>query len=324
MQIQMICPAPAGSLYGNRITAVRWARILRELGHRLTISREYAGEPCDLLLALHAYRSADAVLRFRAGFPERPAIIALTGTDVYRDIHRKRKARKALELADRLVLLQPLAREQLAPHLRAKARVIYQSSEKTGGRISSPRDSFDVCVLGHLRWVKDPFRAALASRMLPKLSRVSVLHAGKAMEPEMAERARAEERRNPRYRWLGELPRARARQLIAQSRLLVLSSRMEGGANVISEAVVDGVPVLASSIPGSVGLLGKDYPGYFPVGDTEALARLLARAESDRGFYAALRTRCARLAPMFAPARERRAWRELIRELQTPILPPEH
>lgn len=135
------------------------------------------------------------------------------------------------------------------------------------------------------------------------------------MEPGMAARARAEERRNRRYRWLGGLPRGQVRRLIARSRLLVLSSRMEGGANVISEAVVDGTPVLASRIAGSVGLLGANYPGYFAVGDTRALTRLLARAEGDPRFYRRLKNWCARLAPRFRPARERAAWQKLIAEL---------
>jgi glycosyltransferase involved in cell wall biosynthesis len=142
-----------------------------------------------------------------------------------------------------------------------------------------------------------------------------VLHAGTAMEEGMAETARAEEARNPRYRWLGGMPRWKARRLIAQSRLLVLSSRMEGGGNVISEAAVDHVPVLASRIPGSIGLLGRRYPGYFPFGDTRALASLLRRAETDRAFYAKLKAWCIRLAPMFHPAREQAAWKKLLGDI---------
>jgi glycosyltransferase involved in cell wall biosynthesis len=131
----------------------------------------------------------------------------------------------------------------------------------------------------------------------------------------MARRARAEMARNPRYRWLGELSHARALARLARSRLLVLSSRLEGGANVIGEAAVRGVPILASRIDGSVGLLGADYPGFFPVGDTAALAALLGRAEADATFYARLRRTVAGSAWLFGPQRERRAWRQLLREL---------
>ena len=316
MHIRMICPAPPRSLYGNRVTALRWARILRKLGHRLTISKDYNGEPCDLLIALHARRSADAALAFRRQHPDKPLIVALTGTDVYRDIHRSRKARRTLVIADRLLTLQPMAIEELPRRLRSKARVVYQSATGTGGGPLRRRSRwFDVCVLGHLRDVKDPFRAARAARRLPASSRIRVLHAGEAMEEKMAEAARAEEARNPRYRWLGEIPRRKARWLIRSSRLMVLSSRMEGGANVISEAVVDHVPVLASRISGSVGLLGKDYPGYFPVGDSEGLSRLMWRAESDSRFYARLKSRCSRLAPLFHPSREEAAWKKLLREV---------
>ena len=131
----------------------------------------------------------------------------------------------------------------------------------------------------------------------------------------MGRQARAEDQRNPRYRWLGPLPRWRARRLIRSCRLMVLSSRMEGGANVISEALVEHTPVLASRISGSVGLLGKDYPGYFPVGATKALARLLFRAESDPRFYRDLKARCSQMAPRFQPSRELAAWESLLREV---------
>lgn len=315
MRIRIVCPAPRGTLFGNRISALRWAGVLRELGHRVAIETEYDGAACDVLIALHAKRSAAAVLDFDKEQPDRPVIVALTGTDLYRDIHHSRKAERALEIATRLIVLQPLAHQELAPHLREKVRVIYQSVEKTRGA-KAPSDSvFQVCVVGHLRHIKDPFRAAMAARELPAASRIEIVHAGAAMDEKMARRARAEEQRNPRYRWLGEIPRAKVRRLIASSHLLVLSSRMEGGANVISEAIVDGTPVLASRISGSVGLLGHDYPGFFPFGDTDALRALLLRAETDRSFYRELESRCRRLAPLFRPSRELAAWRALIKEI---------
>src|SRR5262249_46764307 len=152
---------------------------------------------------------------------------------------------------------------------------------------------------GHLRQEKDPLRTALALRHLPANSRIRVTHAGQALSADWAKRARTAGRLDPRYRWLGELPRWQARRLLARSRLLVLSSRMEGGANVISEAIVERVPVLASQISGSIGLLGEAYPGFFPVRDTGALARLLRRAETEPSFYTQLRDWCARLAPRF-------------------------
>src|SRR2546426_94923 len=168
MLIRMMCPAPPGSLYGNRGTAERWAAILRSLRHRVAITGDYAGEPCDVLVALHAYRSAGAVFRFRKAHSGAPLVVALTGTDLYRDLRRYRTPRRVLELADRIVALQPLAAAELEPGLRGKLRVIYQSAEpEPGSARGTRRDSaefFDVCVIGHLRAVKDPFRAAFAAR----------------------------------------------------------------------------------------------------------------------------------------------------------------
>jgi putative glycosyltransferase (TIGR04348 family) len=314
-KVCLVTPAPPGSRQGNGVTARRWARILRELGRRVTVVQEYRGERCDLLVALHALRSAPSVERYASAHPGAPLVLALTGTDLYGSIHTHAAARRSLTLATRLIVLQPLGAEELPEGVRSRVRVIYQSVPAPRVRVAPNRTRFEVGVLGHLRPVKDPFRTALAARLLPPASRLRVLHLGAALSEDMAEQARAEAAVNPRYRWLGELPRWRALRVLGRCRLLVLTSESEGGANVVSEALAVSVPVVSSRIAGSVGLLGADYPGYFPVGDTKALARLLERAETDAGFYQVLSDWCARLGPLVDPARERRSWADLLREL---------
>jgi putative glycosyltransferase (TIGR04348 family) len=313
LTIVLVTPAAPGSRSGNRVTATRWARLLRQLGHRASIRTEWRGEPCDLLVALHARRSHRSILRFRRAHPKRALILARTGTDLYHDLARSRTARRSLELATAVVTLQPDGLHALPRPARRKARAIVQSAV-TPGPARAARDVFQVCVLGHLRPVKDPLRAAAAARRLPASSRLVVVQAGAALSPALARRARAEERANPRYRWLGEVSRARALRLLRRCRLLVLTSRLEGGANVISEAIACGIPVVSTRIGGSIGLLGKDHPGYFAVGDTAGLAALLDRAETDRAFYAALLRRTRKLRPLVNPRRERDAWARLVRD----------
>jgi putative glycosyltransferase (TIGR04348 family) len=315
MRIGIVTPAPPDSRYGNRITALRWAKILRRLCNRVSILQTYDGKPYDLLVALHARRSHSSIVSFRRHNPEAPVIVALTGTDLYHDIRTNHLARKSLQIATRIVLLQPKALEELRPSLRDKTRVIYQSVESKPERRERLSGNFDVCVIGHLRTVKDPFRAAMAARSLPPSSKVRVLQVGGAMTEAMAVRAREEMRVNQRYEWLGEQPRSRVRRILAKSRLCVLSSRMEGGANVLSEAVVNSVPILASRIDGNVGILGADYPGYFAVGDTKQLAQLLTRAETCSEYLVELEARVNNLAPLFSPLREEQAWSDLICEL---------
>jgi glycosyltransferase involved in cell wall biosynthesis len=172
-----------------------------------------------------------------------------------------------------------------------------------------------VCVVANLRSVKDPLLAAAAARTLPAKSRIRVLHVGAALDPALQRAAEDEQRANPRYRWVGSLSRRSTLLTIARSRLLVLSSRSEGGANVISEAIVNDVPVLSSRIDGSLGLLGESYAGYFEVGDARGLAQLLQRAESDAAFLRELADACRALRPQFEPARERTAWAELLSEI---------
>jgi len=326
MRIGIVTPAPPNSRSGNRITALRWAKILRRLGNSVSILQAYQDERYDLLLALHAWRSYPSIIKFRRQNPQAQIIVALTGTDLYRDLRRNRKAQKSLEIANRIVVLQPKAIDELRPAWRDKARVIYQSVEALSGPASKTKankaylnkrsnGSFDVCVIGHLRAVKDPFRVALAARLLPDSSQVRILQIGSAMSDAMAAQARKEMRANARYEWLGELPRLHVRRILAKSRLSVVPSRIEGGANVVSEAITASVPILASRIDGNIGILGANYPGLFEVGDTRQLARLLARAETDREYLAELRDQCKKLVPLFDPSREEQAWVDLISEL---------
>src|SRR6266851_4712988 len=317
MKIGSITPAPPGSNYGNRVTAVRWAKILRKLGHQVSIAEEYDQQPFDLLIAPHARRSSPSITRWRRKNPDAPLVVALTGTDLYRDIQSKIPAQESLKLADRIVVLQPRALKELAPALRKKTRVIYQSVEAKSVRPNRRmrRRVFDVCVVGHLRGVKDPFRAALASRLLPLDSRIRIVQIGRAMTDAVARQARREMKMNRRYSWLGKMAHARALRRLAGSDLCVISSRMEGGANVLSEAIVAAVPVLASRIDGNMGILGPDYPGLFGVGDTRELARLMKRAESDPKFLNELRTHVMRLAPLFERLREQKAWEHLLKEV---------
>jgi putative glycosyltransferase (TIGR04348 family) len=315
MKIQLVTPAPLNLNNGNKITAQRWAAILKKLGHQVTVTRHYDGQACDVLIALHARRSAQSIQRFNKLHPDLPLIVVLTGTDLYRDIRRDQKAKQSLELATRLIVLQQMALDELPAHLHAKTQVIYQSAESYRVRSSNGAADFAVCVIGHLREEKDPLRTALAVRRLPRHSRIKVTHIGVALSEQLGQRARAEAGRNPRYRWIGHQSHRRTRETLARSHLACITSKMEGSSNVLSEALASGVPVIASKIPGLMGTLGKNFAGYFSVGDTGQLTRLLLKAETDVHFYRSLKRQCARLAKLVQPRRELADWRRLLQEL---------
>ncbi len=306
MKVALVTPARAGSRAGNLHTAQRWAGILRAAGHRVDVSQEWDGSGApDVMLALHARRSHASIARFAAAFPSRPLVLALTGTDIYRDIRTSPEARASLRMATRFITLQREAARELPAAMRRKVRVVVQSSA-TRLRQAPVHRGFRICVIGHLREEKDPLRALEALAQVSPTVAVSVVQAGGALDPALARRATAASRSNTRYRWIGGVPHSRALALLASSHAMVISSRMEGGANVVSEAIRIGVPVIASRIPGNVGLLGRGYAGYFPLGDEAALARLMARASTDRDFYARLKRQVAALRPMVAPSNEAR------------------
>lgn len=317
LRVSLVTPAPRGSRAGNRASANRWAEILRRLGHRVDVSTDYQGEPADLLVGLHAWRSAASIARFAAKYPDRPLVVVLTGTDAYRFIHSHREATLAsLDAADHIVGLHALVGNVLPERLRGKLRVIVQSARPLQHR-KPARRSFRVCFAGHLREEKDPLRPALAARGLPSDSRIRVDAYGSAHSKEWAAAAQEEMRINPRYRWHGEIAHAELRRVYSRSHLLVLPSVMEGGANVISEAVMAGLPVIASDIEGSVGLLGADYPGYYPVQNTEALRERLLRAEADSGYYAELAAACAERRELFEPQQEYAGWEKLLEDIRS-------
>ena len=338
MLIGIAVPTRPGSNSGNSVTAERWATQLGRLGHDVRVAHLDEADPAagglgdlddaDVLVALHARRCAAAVERAARERPDRPIVVALTGTDLYRDLPASEAARTSLRLARRLVVLQGDGIDRLAsfdPAAAAKATVVHQSveldpgGERSGAEVAggAPRGGGGtrVVVLAHLRDVKDPLLAARAARLLPPSSGVQVEHAGSAHDERWRALAEAEQRGNPRYTWHGPLDRAGAGALLASASALACTSRLEGGANVVSEAIAHGVAVIGTDVGGTRGLLGDDHPGLVPVGDEVALAGVLDRLEVDPGFLDELTRRSLARTWMVDPAHERARWREVLAAL---------
>lgn len=307
MNITLITPAPPGSRAGNRATAERWGQLLEQAGHKVNIVTEYHSEPCDLFIALHAWRSHQAVMDFRKQHPDTPLIVVLTGTDIYDHQHRFPEAtHESMEQADCLIGLHHRVTRDIPGRFTDKLTTVLQSADEPASQ-AGLKKGFDICVIGHLRYEKDPLRAALAARQLPETSAICIINAGKGHTPEWEQKALSEQASNPRFHWLGEVYKPSIHQLMNRCRAMVISSVMEGGANVVSEACRAGLPVIASDISGNIGLLGDDYPGYFPVGDDTELARLLQRVEHSPDFLGELEERVKALACNFTPQAEQAA-----------------
>jgi putative glycosyltransferase (TIGR04348 family) len=325
--IVIISPALANANNGNWQTAQRWSTFLSARHHPRIVhsSAPNLAEACrgaDIVVALHARRSAAAVEQ-AAGLNPRPAIVlVLTGTDLYRDIHSHADARAALRAADDLVLLQPAGLSELDVGCRDRATVIYQSAPALPRHVFSGSERFfDICMIGHLRTEKDPAcfinAAPLLSASSPGQPPVRLTHVGAALETGFGDQARAMAARHPQYRWLGNLDHDSTRQVLRRSRAMVIASRMEGGANVIIEAVTSGVPVLASDISGNRGMLGEDYSGYFPLGDSAALAELICRFAREPQFQQRLQAQCDARAVLFTPEQEQASLLRLIDNVQS-------
>ncbi len=309
----IVTPALADANNGNWQTARRWARMLSG-AYRVRIAAAWEGGDEALMIALHARRSAPSIALWHARRPGAPLALALTGTDLYRDIAGDAAAQASLQIADRLIVLNPLGAAALPAALRPKARVVLQSC---AARRSLPKtgDHLRAVMVGHLRDEKAPQTYFEAARRLAHRADLRFDHVGAALDPALGAEATQLAHACPRYRWLGALPRGAARRRIQAAHVLVHPSRMEGGANVVIEALRSGTPVLASRIDGNVGLLGDDYGGYFPLDDANALVALLQQARDEPALLTDLQAQCAARASLFDPERERAALRAIVGEL---------
>ncbi|MFY9185021.1 MAG: selenoneine biosynthesis selenosugar synthase SenB [Limnohabitans sp.] len=320
LRVVIVSPALADANNGNWQTARRWQQLLS--AHSARIVRQWPDAQAntdDVMLALHARRSADAVQAWHDRHGQRGLGLVLTGTDLYRDIAHDPQAQKSLALAHSLVVLQGLGVQSLPPEHQAKARVIFQS---TGTRQTLPKTKrhLRVVMVGHLREEKDPLTLMAAARLLPPDAGVFIDHIGAALDPVLGHAAEATQAQCPHYRWLGAVPHAQTLRRIQRAHLLAHCSRMEGGAHVLMEAICSGTPVLASRIDGNVGLLGEDYAGYFKPGDAAGLADLLmaCRApQTGHSLVAHLGDQCALRAPLFEPQAERAALHRWVQDLWT-------
>jgi putative glycosyltransferase (TIGR04348 family) len=305
-KLVIVSPALREANNGNWHTARRWAQFLSGR-HETALLDDWPGPgaaSADILIALHARRSAPSVQAWARQHPDKPLVLVLTGTDLYRDIRTDADAQLSLALASQLVVLQEDGLQHLPPALRAKACVIYQSARPLRPA-HKPQRPFRAVMVGHLRDEKDPLtwlRAAAAPYTTP----MRFEQIGAALQPELALAVQAAQQSIAGYRWLGNLPRATARQHIKRAHVLVNSSLMEGGAQVIIEAVQSGTAVLASAVSGNIGMLGEDYEGYFPVGDDAALAALLQRCAAGPALLARLEQQCRARAHLFSPDLEKR------------------
>lgn len=303
--IVIVTPALADANNGNWQTARRWARML-SAACRVRLAASWEGGDEALLIALHARRSAASIRLWRERRGAAPLLLVLTGTDLYRDIEGDADAQRSLQLADALVVLNGHGAEQLPQGLRARTHVVLQScpARRT---LAKPANRLRALMVGHLRDEKDPRTYLRAAERLVSRNDLFFDHVGGVLDPVLGEEARQLAAVHPRYRWLGALPHAQVRRRIQAAHVLVHSSRMEGGAHVVIEALRSGTPVIASRIDGNLGLLGDDWPALFEVGDDAALARLIEQARDQPAMLHDLQRRSAERALLFSPEAERAA-----------------
>lgn len=314
LNIEIVTPAPPGTLHGNRFTALRWQAFLSNELYQSVVTEKWSGDPCDVLIALHGLRSHDSIRKYKRAYPNKPVVLVMTGTDIYRDLKKSTKVLRSMEMSDAIVVLQPEAILSLPEIFHPKVQVIYQSVQAIA-RKTPPKRYFLASIIGHLRPEKDPFCAVQCLPLLPASSKIQLVQVGVAMSPKFEKQAISFEKNIERYRWLEELSHSKTMGLLARSHVMIISSVMEGGAHVVSEAIALGIPVIASDIPGNRGLLGNSYPAYYPVGDQLALSQLLLKMETNPVFYQHVCKAIAKRQKITHPDLENKSIQKLMKSL---------
>jgi putative glycosyltransferase (TIGR04348 family) len=301
----IVTPGTPSANNGNWRTAARWAELLRDRCE-VIVQTEWDGTPAGVLVALHARRSAPSVERFAQNHPDRGIAVVLTGTDLYRDLPASVEAVASLDRAHRIAVLQDDAMQMLEPRWREKAQVIFQSAPSLP-HVDKPRERLECVAVGHLRVEKDPETLFAAMRKIPRDLPIHMRHIGAPLDDALAHEARVLAREDDRYVYEGGIPHEAARIAVQGAHLLVHPSVVEGGANVIVEAVTARTAVIASRVSGNVGMLGPGYPGYFEPRDASGLASCLVRAWKEPAWRDVLQEACAKREPLFRPEAEQAA-----------------
>jgi putative glycosyltransferase (TIGR04348 family) len=322
LSVGIVTPAWSDANNGNWQTARRWARML-SAHYQVQLLRQWPDnnipQAPNVLIALHARRCAASIAAWAHQYPARPLLVALTGTDLYRDIEHDPSAQQSLALAHRLIVLQEAGPQQLPVAHQHKCSVVFQSST-TRKPLAKTLKHLNVVVVGHLRNEKSPQTVFEIAQALSADDGIRITHLGAALDPALGEAAKATAQHHPHYRWLGPVTHAQARQHIQRAHVLLHPSRMEGGAHVIMEAITSGTVVLASRIPGNIGMLGAHYSGFFPWGDAAEACHLLHQCRQSLGMdfntphnlMAQLTAQCQQRAYLFAPATEAAALQALV------------
>jgi putative glycosyltransferase (TIGR04348 family) len=319
--VVIVSPALANANNGNWRTAKRYRQLLKAHFQVRLVSEWNGTKSDDVLIALHARRSFRSIASWHAVHGAKGLVVVLTGTDLYRDIQHDSQAQQSLEFANRLVVLQSMGLDELSARFKAKTSVLLQS---TIPRVTLPktRRCIRVVMVGHLRGEKSPRTLFEAAALLAEQLDIHIQHIGAEHDQVLASMAHQTAALYPNYQFTGALNYPETRRQIQRSHVLVHTSCMEGGAHVIMESVCSGVPVIASRIPGNMGMLGEDYTGLFPVGDAKALAEMLIRFRHDAEFEELLKKQCALRAPLFSAEHERKGLLTIVQSVISASLFP--
>lgn len=339
MKLLFLDPALANRTSGNQTTSLRISEYWQSLGHEVQsvsvrgtpLEREHLKDlirTSDLILALHSGHCHEVLELWREMGKPIPLIFLVSGTDLFEPLLNTRTFSadfiSACEDAHSIVtfaqgfdrLFSSFGKECWAE----KNQTIFQGASPVSWKMAD-HDPRHAVVIGHLRFIKDPWISVRALEILQSSLRAvgpgfQIQHFGTSLDPGTEEEIRNAQKRfpGPDWKWesRGAVTGKEIRAVMSSAPLLIQPSIHEGGANVVGEFLVSGLPIIASNAPGNVGLLGEDWPGLFGVGDDQGLADLLQQWLESEEFRKRLFVASSELSQQHDRVHEKVAWERLL------------
>ena len=328
MRIALVSPYTLPECRGNSMLAQRLANGLARRGHQVRLFNSGRDEPSDaggfspdVVHSLHAVRPVEWIER---AFPDStlPRVVTLTGTDYNSwsgSDDSMTGSRYAFERAHAVVVFHEEARRTLAARhagLAAKLQVVPQgvaesvvtcTRQELRRRYMLEQEAVIFFMAAGIRAVKNIGLALDAFSLLQaRVPRARLFLAGPVIDEAEARKVLAAGKHLRGFAYFGEIHHVYIRELMACADAFVSTSCCEGMPGAVMEAMAEGLPVLATDVPGNRALVADGRNGYLVSADD---AGTLARAARTLAGAPALRQRmgdCSRqvAAAAFDPETE--------------------
>ncbi|MBF0500012.1 MAG: glycosyltransferase family 4 protein [Candidatus Riflebacteria bacterium] len=306
MNILLCLPFEAVAPKGNSIAARRLAQGFQAAGHKVflldwpavddikRVEEVLAVFRPNLCLIMHAWRCAKAIRHIHQ-HSAIPTIVSLRGTDLNEMLDEpatQAQISAILSGCRGIVVFHGEGKKKLASYKAewaAKTRVIANganlptSAVDYRARLHSASETFLFVTISGLREVKQPLLILpWLEDLRNEFPNLGLAHAGPPLEQPIVDTFREFQANHSWLSHLDQVPHEEIDSFLRAGQVYVSASRSEGMPHGVREAMLCGMPLLLSDIPGHRNMAEAEHEALF-FGDRESFLRQVGRLLCDPG-----------------------------------------